>query len=208
MIETPSLVVLYGKRGVGKSHLLKYIIYNLARAGKLNYGLVFSSTAFNDFYSWLPDGCVLSTFDEGRIEALLEHQKRTGGRKSAFLILDDMIGSTRFDAPIWTRIATCGRHYNLTVFITVQYIKKIPPVVRQNVDYAILFKQQSRTACEYLYDDYAFALTREQFVDMVEKHTADFGTLVVNCKTASNDPAVVYRTLRAPKSLPNFRLQF
>ncbi len=66
-----------------------------------------------------------------------------GCPKNAFLILDDCVGSVNFNSPLWDKLATTARQYNITIMITFQRFKKCPPVIRQNSEY-IFVKRQTR----------------------------------------------------------------
>lgn len=148
-----------------------------------------------------------TSWDEALIEQLLAHQREHCDQK-AFLILDDCLGSVNFRSSIWQKLAANGRHWNITIFITCQYIKSIPPVIRTNVDYAFVFSMPSRTQSEALYDDYGQLLTRDQWISMIDRHTEGYAAVLVDLKTPSKQTHDVYSVVRAPAKAKEFKLEF
>lgn len=62
----PSINLLAAAPGSGKSHLIKYLIFNLWKMGKFHHGVVFCPTAHNGAYDWMPKNVYL-TFTKKKV---------------------------------------------------------------------------------------------------------------------------------------------
>jgi hypothetical protein len=206
-LKTPALIGFYGKKFTGKSHLLKYIIRALCTTGRFDYGFVISTTAFNGAYDWMPEGYVLDHFMEDFVIRLLAYQK-ANSEKKAFLVLDDCIGSVKFNSPIWDKLAISGRHYRLTIMYTTQRPVKIPPVMRENSEYVFLLKTQDIASRECLWKQYAGGIPKAQFFKIMDKSTQDYGAIMIDNQSQSNKATDMLKRVRAPATIKPFKLEF
>ncbi len=58
------------------------------------------------------------------------------------------------------------------------------------------------------YEQYGQSLTKQQFIAMIEKSTANYGAVLVDSKTPSDKISDIYCVVRADPKLPKFRLKF
>jgi hydroxymethylpyrimidine pyrophosphatase-like HAD family hydrolase len=200
-IKTPSLFLLIGSSMSGKSFALKWLILSLAR--QFNHGFVFSSTVFNGQYSYLPKDL---QFDKGItvdfFDRLIEYQK-THPNKKCFLILDDLVGSQNFYDDIFQKLATTGRHFNITTFILAQGIKVISPLLRSNAHYVMLFKLSNIKAIHDAFEEYSSGYSnRKDYQRYFEENTKDYHFIFIDRR--NDNKAVV---LKAPK-VPDFVLNY
>jgi energy-coupling factor transporter ATP-binding protein EcfA2 len=115
VLKTPTLNLIIARRGSGKSHLLRHLIYLLAKSQKFDgIHLVSPTATFNGEYDdILPPEMISSTFVPDWFEAILASQAKLiakGIQNRLVILLDDVLGSTRFSQDIFTKIAVTGRH--------------------------------------------------------------------------------------------------
>jgi GTPase SAR1 family protein len=143
----PNITLITACPNSGKTFLCRYLLHNLFQNQKLNYGLVFCATAFNESFSFLPKKYIYSQFDENKIKQLMNIQitqmHQSGEAKPAFIIFDDMIGSVNFTTPLFSKLITTYRQYNILLIFTTQYLFKVPPVLRE-CTYFVTFKHRQK----------------------------------------------------------------
>ena len=138
-ITTPHLALFVARRSSGKTHLQKHLLYVLAKGGRFKWVLVITPTAFNgEWASIVGAENVLPVFDPEQVETLMQRQadlREDGIDNSGLLCLDDCLGSANFQSDLFTKIASAGRHYRITVWASFQHYHKCPTVIRTNADY-------------------------------------------------------------------------
>ena len=201
------LFLLLGKTHSGKSMILKYIMYQIHRRRPFDFGISFSKTYFNGSCNFVPKRHQYSEFKEDLVIKFMEimkQYKQQGIEKHAYLILDDMIGSVNLKTSIWDIIATQIRHYNISVFITSQYIKKLPPILRSNVNIIFATKIVKKSDLDCMFEEFGVGMDRDTFKHMFEYNTQNYNVLVIDNTTTSNDPNMVYSRIKSPEHLPDF----
>lgn len=195
------VVVLIGKRDTGKSYLVRDLLYYQR---DVPIGTVLSgSEAGNGFYGELVPRLFIHTeFNTVIIENVLKRQQkvvkqakreaaaygRTAIDGRAFVILDDMM----FDKK-WTKdkfmnyIFMNGRHMQIMLIITMQYVMGIPPSMRTNTDYVFILRENVIANRKRLYDNFAGMFpTFEAFCHVMDQCTENYECLVIHCGAKSN----------------------
>ncbi len=195
-MKTDATIIMIGKRGSGKSYLIKDIMYQ--HKDNFPYGSVVSGTEeLNNFFcDFIPKLYITKNYNTQNIERLLNIQKfgikKYGKSKqnNAFLILDDCIHqSDLFNRDSnFKEIFTNGRHYNIFFMIALQYSLGIPPTMRGNVDYIFLFAHYSREDKKKLYETYASCFDDYHHFDRVfTEITKDHRCMVIDNTRHSHD---------------------
>ena len=131
---------LLAKRNSGKSCLLKYITN--AEQHKFNKIYVICPTEkINHFYSDIvSDECIFDNYNETWVNKLIDKMtelnanKKPNERKNVLLILDDIVSDHNFhQSPTLKKLFIRGRHINIAIILTFQYLNLIPPVARNYV---------------------------------------------------------------------------
>ena len=147
VLTTPHLGLFIARRCSGKTHLQQHLLYVLAKAGRFKWVLVICPTAFTgDWGAIVGEKNVLSVFNEEQVETLMQRQadlREDGVDNSGCLILDDCLGSADFQSSLFTKIASAGRHYRITVWASFQHYHKCPTVIRTNADYLYIMGVQN-----------------------------------------------------------------
>ena len=167
-----------------------------------------SPTAFNgEWSSVVGEDNVLSVFDPEQVGHLMDRQgdlREDGVDNPGLLILDDCLGSANFGSDLFTRIASAGRHYRVSVWVACQHLFKLPPVIRTNSDYLFILGTQNDRVVKALWDEFG-GLGFEDwkaFRAHAAAAVADYGSLVID----THDPKHPVRRVRAPSKPAEFRL--
>jgi hypothetical protein len=173
MEVTPGVTVLIcGAVGAGKSNLVKALI--AANWQKFNAGLVVCPPGSEeDFEQWIPQRW-LPGWGRAKdaVQLLVKRQLETRER-TAFLILDDCIGTINFNSGFWCNLFITTRHLRITIFVTTQYAAKLPMVVRANTGQAFIFRQRVERSFKLLYESFGQSFNRwQEFRAFIREHTA------------------------------------
>jgi len=204
-----NIVCLVAKRKSGKSQLLRYIISkNKHKFDKMF--LVCPTQAINDFYeeSLFKKNDIFENYSDNWVNALMKkmgeiNAKKTNDKecKHVLLVLDDVCSDTDFHhSKTLKQLATKGRHYKVSLFITCQYLYHVPPIFRSNVDW-MLVGQINSQGLEILTSEFiAGEITKPEFIKMYYKATSNYGFLLINNNSTkcNDDLCSIYGVLRTP----------
>ena len=200
-LKAGSVVVLIGKRETGKSFLVRDILYYNK---DMPIGTIISGTeGANSFYSHMvPSIYIYGEYEPQIIDNVIKRQVlvrnemkkevamrgHTNIDPRAFLILDDCL----YDAS-WTKdknvrsLFMNGRHYNETFIITMQYCMGIPPVLRTNVDYVFILRENLINNRKKLYEQYAGMFPSfDIFCQVMDQCTENYECIVIHNNAKSN----------------------
>ena len=163
MLEFPAVVLLAGAPDSGKTTVMRYILRTQYK--KFSYMLVFTGVVWCDDYAFLPKEYVYGYFDEKVVMNAMKIQQRAiaSGIASGLarqdcphmaIVFDDMIGGTSFSGKVWNLLLTQYRNLNITVFIALQYVAKIPPMAREISKYAFIFRQNALPSYKYVFESF------------------------------------------------------
>lgn len=200
-IASDSCVLWIGKRNTGKSVCMKDV---LSYHRDIPVGVVVSPTeAANGFFEkFIPKMLIYDEPSEATIQKFLERQMKISSERKrelkkygnsqtdarAFLILDDCMYDKRWINNINIRsIFMNGRHYKIFFLITLQHAMGLPPVLRNNIDYIFIFRNNIRREREKIYQHYAGMFpTFEAFEQVMMQTTENYECMVIDNKTQSN----------------------
>ena len=201
-IDDNKVCVLLGKRDTGKSFLVRDLLYHHRN---IPIGTVVSATeCANKFYSNMIPGIFIHEKPDPEIVAnamkrqdKLHRRIRCEIKKNgrcdidprAFLILDDCLA----EGKRWIRHEAVqsaflnGRHFNLLFVITLQYPMGLPPMLRGNVDYVFILRDNLISNRKRIYENYAGMFpSYEIFSQTMTQCTNDYEMLVINNNIKSN----------------------
>lgn len=171
-IPVSSVVLVIGKRGSGKSTVAESLASHFTH---LNDGICISKTdKMSDFWSkHIPQDKIYHEYNSEITLDLLKRQEKKWlvikeqakleGRvpdvseiEPAFAIYDDVTYDKSFLKDMSTReLAMNGRHYNILVLITVQYLMDFKPDLRCNIDFVFVMRDNIKNNREKLYEYFA-----------------------------------------------------
>jgi hypothetical protein len=214
------VIVMIGKRGLGKSVLIADALYNTQ---DIPIGTVISGTeAGNGYYGKIvPKLFIHHEYDTLLIQKILQRQKmmineinkevetykRSTIDARTFVVMDDCL----FDDK-WTRdkFMRClfmnGRHWKIMLIISIQYPIGIPPMLRTNIDYVFILRENIYSNRKRLYENYASMFpTFESFCSILDQTTENYECLVINNTVKSNKISDQIFWYKAPIR-PDFKL--
>ena len=212
-----SLTLLIGKRGSGKSHLLKYLACQYAASGTTTMVIGFSPTdeSSDVLCSFIPKSLIYSEFDESVFENILKHQKRRikagKPRRNVLIVMDDMGFASKqvFKSKVMLQLFYNGRHSNINILFTLQYLVDLPSALRSNLDVIITLKENIMANRERLWRMF-FGIfpTQKLFDQAMHSCTTNYGALVMvaNANPLSNEISDSVFWMRAPPTIPPVRL--
>ena len=219
-IKQDSVIVFIGKRNTGKSVCMKDILsYNK----DIPVGIVISPTesANGYFEKFIPKMLVYDEYTPDITKKFLDRQIKINNEKKiemkkngttdidsrAFLILDDCLYDKSWpnDKSIRSFFMN-GRHYKIFFLITMQYCMGVPPVLRSNIDYVFIFRNNVMKEREKLYQHYAGMFpTFDIFNTVMDKCTENYECIVIDNKVQSNKLEDQVKWFKARDNL-NFRM--
>jgi hypothetical protein len=201
MTREPTFAIFSAKRRSGKTHMITYLMYSF-HALYQNV-VIINPTAFNGFYKQYTNN-IVENFDDKLIEQLMRRQKeltRLGKRNHVLLILDDCLSMANFNSPVFLQMATQGRHYQVSCWISTQHYMKVPQSLRMNVDYMFIMGNQKGEVLKNVFDELAgYFDSEKEFIACVKKNLANYGCFVLDNTEGS------YHRIQAPAILPKFFL--
>jgi len=176
-MDHPNLAIFSAKRNSGKSHLMKWMIYNVASC--YNEIIIICPTSFNGDYTKITTN-LYGTFDEGMIKHIIKKQafmRKKGVNHRVLLVLDDCLSKANFNSKVFEQIATQGRHYFISCWITTQHYMKLPPVIRLNCDYMLLLGNQTVQVMKTIYEELGGTCfdSENEFSKTIKHNLLDYG---------------------------------
>lgn len=194
-------IVLIGKRDTGKTFLVRDLLYHHQ---EIPIGTVISGTEEgNGFYGKLvPKLFIHNEYNTVIIENVLKRQKmvlkqikkeKVTYKKStidprAFVILDDCLYDDSWARDKMMRLLFMnGRHWKIMLVITMQYPLGVPPILRTNIDYVFILRENYIANRKRIYDNYAGMFpTFDAFCEVMDQCTENYECLVINNNSKSN----------------------
>ena len=197
----PWLTLFVGAKASGKSVCIKYVCK--AYASQFAYIIVYAPTALNGFYDFLPNRYVYPDYDPEVMNAVIAKQenfKRSGKSVHVLCIFDDIIGSDTIDferrkANELSKIWAANRHWNISAIVVTQSLKRVPRLLRDNVDYACIFRVM-REAYAGLYETFGHT-DRQAFFKFLEESTMDYKVILYKAAVANS--ADHFRVFQLPR---------
>jgi hypothetical protein len=171
---------------------------------ELPVGVVISptETANNFFETFIPNMLIYDEYEPVIIKKFLDRQISINKQKAnqikkynssdidnrAFLILDDCLYDKTWPTDKNIRsIFMNGRHYKIFFLITMQYCMGLPPVLRANIDYVFIFKNNIIKEREKIYNHYAGVFNDfSTFCAVMDNCTENYECVVIDNKIQSN----------------------
>ena len=186
---------------------MKHLLGILARGKKFRWVTVVSATAFNgEWAAVVGERHVLPEFDPEWLDELLRRQaslKTDGVDNPGLLILDDCLGAANFQSDVFTRIASAGRHYGVSVWASFQHYHKCPPVLRTNADLVFVLNVNNDRVSKALFEEYGPPGFKDwqALKAYAAAASKDYGALVID--NSQSGRALV---IRAPKSKATYTI--
>ena len=178
--------MIYGKRATGKTTLIDHI---LSKSNPM-CSLIFSNSKEYDKYTESKTSYVeiFQDFDSTKLRDHLDYFQLCASvynvnSRGNLVVLDDSVVTVKNDTQLkWLFLN--GRFIQTGLILTNQGGYNLPTALRQNIDYVFIFRDRD---VRRLYEQYAGIFpTIEQFQSTLEKYTNNYGCLVIDNTSNSN----------------------
>jgi hypothetical protein len=191
--EDGTKIIIIGKAGSGKSSLIKDIL--ASKAHLIPVAQVFSGTEDSNhaFGSIIPDVCIYNKLDLKAMENFKIRQKTAKKwlkNPWALQIIDDCTDDPKIlKKTIFQDYYKNGRHWAMLHILTLQYCLDIPPAIRNNYDYAFIFKENIIATREKLHKYFGACIhSFPDFNNLMDTITGDYTALVIKNSASATTP--------------------
>ena len=199
-------ISVVAKRNSGKSILIRYLI-NKQKHLFSKIFVICPTEKINPFYDKITkEDCIFDEWNENWVEQLIETltkintHKPLSERKNVLLILDDCMSDINYNSSKSMKlIYTRGRHFNLSIIATCQYLNSLPKICRSNCD-LIITGQMNLSSIEMMANEYCSNLDKREFVRIFNRSTKDYNFLVINNNSVkeNSDLNQIYGQIKTP----------
>lgn len=210
-ISIPGLVIVCGLQGSGKSHLIKYLMYQNRK--KFDWGIVFSHTAFaGGNFDYVDPKFVHRSFSQAALKSLKELHAglvEAGKKPSGFIIFDDCLDKEQWNSSEFSSLMLELRHYGITCIISCQFPYLVPPRVRSQIFQAVMFEMEGQRALNALYESYGQRFDNyTAFKKYLLENTGDHQFIFYNRAGGKGAGTVEnrYQVMACPAEIPKFKL--
>ena len=211
--------IVCGKRGSGKSTLMKDVLFNLHKRGVPRVVIFSATEEANSFYSsFVPPLFVYKGLDVKHLERIVEDQKKLTMRIkcgelppetdiSLVLLLDDVAYEKKtLNSPIMKELFYNGRHYRIILILSLQYLIDLSVGLRSNVDIGFFLKDNTKRNIEKVYDCFAGMVnTFSNFLNIYSACTNNFEAMAID---ATSNQCEIEKNLFFYKADPNLEYRF
>lgn len=171
----PAGIMISGETGTGKTNLLVNCLMNC----DYDRCWVFTKQVDEPLYELLGDFLEnMKQETDGRVDYLISSNldevpslEEIDGDLRHIFVFDDMVTSVKDPAhAIVEEIAIRGRKKNVTWFYLTQRLNSVPPIIRDNAQYIVLFRCPKSVLVEY-FKKYGGPLEAKQFYSLFHRAT-------------------------------------
>ena len=186
---------LIASRGSGKSTLLKHILYELRTRFDVGIAFCGSAESVESMKNIIHPSFIFNSLDSDelvdRLEQVVDEQEKLASIKkhrNLAIILEDVADDRKFmrSNAALKRIASRGRHANITLFFTSQYSSQVPPDIRTNLDCAVILRPAGEER-ELIRKSFFSMLPQRQFNTIIDVLCVDFRSIVLDTTNQSSE---------------------
>ena len=145
-IKPHRIILIVGKRGTGKSTLIRDLMYRIKDNVHIPMAMTPTEESANMFEECMPESCVHSSFNSDAVDRLIAFQRNRGKRKQKqrhiLFVLDDMMYDKKvLKGQCMRDIFMNGRHLKISFINAMQYVMDMGPDLRSQVDYVFALRE-------------------------------------------------------------------
>lgn len=190
-IRNDEVVLFVGRRGSGKTFLMEDICYFKRYVDEV---IVYSATEDGN-HTWgkhVPGLFIFTKYNGAHLEGVYKHARRATKRhdrdprscppKSIMIIVEDQTyDRSIMRDKILREVMMNGRHYNILVFITMQYARDMGPDIRSQIGHVFCMQEKIVENREKLYKGWGGMFpTFDSFNQVMMQCTENYGALVLD----------------------------
>lgn len=215
----PVTMIVCAPRGSGKSVLMSDVMQKNRSFFDDVFVFAGSEAVYDDYVNILPSSRLTRGYTEETMLQVMDTCKRTtaimkthcterGRDWQVALVLDDLgFAASIFKSTAHLETWMNSRHFKLSLFLCLQFVTSIPPIIRAQADIVVALRESIRANVKRLHD-YFFGVfpTIKEFNKVLAKATENFGALVVNNRARSSMLSKAVFTYRAQEHATPERL--
>lgn len=196
--KLPCGILIIGRSGSGKTQAIVNMMTNPVLLGDY-FDIVYLFTDAKPDKELIKDlkleeKYIISDFKEEQVLEIMNKAERTIQEKGfknspkIMMIFDDILSNPKFlRSRTVVKLATANRHFNVSYIFSSQYYKKLPPVLRTNARYYLIYPS-SQSEVEKMADELTPArMSKKEFIKYLSHATKErYSFLTIN--TDSQDP--------------------
>jgi hypothetical protein len=177
----PKIYVYSGRPAVGKSFLMRGMVYTGVKKGIWKFGVVYSpSGKYNDDWRHVMPKDAIRDYNEknlqSHIQSLRDWREENDGEPvdHNLIILDDCLGLIAQSSSFFVNFLSTHRHTSTSIFISAQYlVRGTSPTLRELANYAFMWASDSKRNKTALYESFGQRFdTEADFLQALEKATS------------------------------------
>ena len=211
-IKPHRIILLVGKRGTGKSTLIRDLMYHIKHFIDLPFAMTPTEESTTMFEECMPRACIHNEASTNSLASVIAHQRKLGRKKlpqqHLLLVLDDMMFDKKVLKSLEMRdIFMNGRHIKLTFINAMQYVMDMGPDLRTQVDYVFALRENIISNLTKLWK-YFFGMftTFDDFAKTFKALTEDNGAIVIDNTVKSNQIKDCVFWYKADINIPQYKL--
>lgn len=169
-IRDNRIFLLLGPRGSGKTTMMKTIMWHLRHRVEFVVAFLGTEETVIDFKGIIPDSlmyCGITSFNTDMISQVISlqenwsklgsfHEDKNAYRiKSILIVMDDMmVDNTWLKSSAILELHNNGRHLGISVLNAAQYCMSLPPNLRTQIDYVVVFYSPALDWIDKLYKNF------------------------------------------------------
>lgn len=220
-VRPDKIIIIIGRRGAGKSVLLKHILYVMRH--KLHSGVAMSPTSdtLRSLRACLPGSCLYFDYNDAAVARVQEGKQKIQDKIAltnpdpekadpyhVFIIMDDCMYNKKCMKSLeMRRLFMNGRHVKVFFVNIMQYCMDLTPDLRSNIDYVFAFQDANLDNRFKLWKHFFGMFSKfEEFCQTMDVCTNDNECIVMDntVKTNKIDERIFY--FKASLDLPRFRV--
>ena len=206
-------VVMIGKPGVGKSNMIKYLLWCKKHLIPVCVAQSGSELLNHDFKKYIHTLFVYNGYEEENIEDFMKRQRlaiQHLENEWGALVIDDCTNKpSELNSEIQHKLYKIGRHAQILYILSLQYSMDVDPSIRTCVDGVFIFREPNLKNRRRLHENYAGIIPDfTTFCLLMDEITSDYTAMYIHNRTTSNkwEDCVYY--CKAPdmdKKYPDFK---
>ncbi|AVK76483.1 hypothetical protein pneo_cds_876 [Pandoravirus neocaledonia] len=190
-LKTGQTNMVVGKRGIGKTTLLRHLLTAGGNRWDFVVGMTPTSESYDALVDMFPESCVHSDFDTEVIKRLIETLRALNDasiRPRVLLVLDDCVFDNRiYQSEPMRDLYKYARSLNIEFYNVVQYVMDVPKAMRSQVDRVFALREPQRAYRESLYRGFFDVFsTCDAFSTAFDACTENYGCMVIDSTAETN----------------------
>lgn len=204
--------LLIGKRGTGKSTLIRDIMYHMSRYVQQPLAMTPTEESVCMFEDCMPESCVYTDYNGDTLDRVIAHQRQRGKKRQPqrhiLVVLDDMMYDKRvLKGKCMRDIFMNGRHLKITFVNAMQYCMDMAPDLRSQIDYCFALRENIVANRVKLWKYFFGGFEHfEDFCNVFSACTANNECLVIDNTVKSNDISDMIFWYKADLNVGSFLL--